>query len=172
MRAYIMCGPIGSGKSYVADALYRHMPILNPDDHMPEGEEWTRKASNQAWDRIHRLIREYAGINIEFVIDSSQALRISRRRLTQYIRQVAPSYEIICVFVNAPFEECKKRNRLRRRTVSEKHLREYYDSVMKNPPSREDGYDKIVVVDNSPYPGNNDTLWKTSEPWPEEWYHV
>lgn len=169
MIAYVMCGPIGSGKSFIAHSLYKHLPILNPDDYV-ENEEWTREKSNEAWDLIHEKIKNLTSINIEFVVDSAQALQISRRRLTQYIRQVAPGFEIVCVFVKTPLEECKRRNRLRRRTVPEKQLEEYYNTIMSNPPSRDDGYDRVVVVDNTTYPGNNTALWRTKEPWPERWY--
>ena len=167
-----MCGPIGSGKTFVADSLYGHLPRLNPDNFMPDDQiEWTRRASNSAWDTIHEKIKDYTSINLDFVVDSSQALQISRRRLTQYIRQVAPSYSIVCVFVKTPFEQCRIRNSYRDRVVPEKQLAEYYENIMNNPPSRRDGYDRIIVVDNKEYSGNTLSLWKTKERWPKDWYH-
>jgi len=171
MFAYIMCGPIGSGKSHVAKTLYGHLPQLNPDDLMPKGE-WTREKSNAAWDEIHRRIEAMVGIGLEFVVDSAQALQVSRRRLTQYIRQVAPSYKIVCVFVNTPYKKCARNNRLRDRVVPEDKLKEYYDNVMNSPPSRDDGYDEVIVVNNALYSGNYGEVWKSEKPWPEGWYHV
>jgi predicted kinase len=166
-----MCGPIGSGKTYIANSLYGHLPRFNPDE-MMQDTTWDRKNTNKIWDEIHRKIKDYSGINLDFCIDSAQALRISRQRLTQYIRQVAPSYEIICIFVKTPFHECKRRNALRGRRVPDDKFLEYYRSVMDCPPSRADGYDKIIVVDNSTYPDKALIPWRTSEPWPEGWYHV
>ena len=167
-----MCGPIGSGKSYVAESLYRHLPKLNPDDFMPKHQEWTRQGSNAAWDEVHTRIRKFSELNLEFVVDSAQALEVSRRRLCQYIREVAPQYDIVCVFVKTPFDQCMQRNATRERTVSGKQLKEYYNNIMDNPPSRADGYDKVVVVDNATYKGNNVPLWETKDAWPEKWYYA
>lgn len=172
MIAYIICGPVGSGKTYIANSLYGHLPQLNPDNFMDTESNWSRKESNSAWDKLHEKIENYAAINMEFVVDSAQALQLSRRRLTQFIRQVAPQYKIVCVFVKAPFEECKKRNQQRIRVVPNDQLREYYDTIINNPPSRADGYDRVVVVDNTEYSGNTDELWMTQEEWPKDWYHV
>lgn len=171
MIAYIICGPIGSGKSYIANKLYSHLPIFDPDNYTDKLEDWSRKGSNAAWDLIHEKIKNYSSINLSFVVDSAQALRISRRRLTQYIRQVAPVYKIVCVFVKSPFEECRRRNKQRVRVVPDDTFKEYYDTVMNEPPSRDDGYDDVVVVDNSEYAGNNKELWTTKELWPTGWYH-
>ena len=173
MIAYIMCGPIGSGKTHIAKSLYGHLPHFNPDDFMPMDKvEWTRKDSNSAWDLVHSKIKEYSGINLDFVVDSAQALPISRRMLTQYIREVAPSYKIVCIFVKTPFGECLYRNSTRDRIVPKDKMLEYYNNVMDNPPSRADGYDTVVVVDNSAYYGNEVGLWKTKSRWPKGWYHV
>lgn len=166
--AYLMCGPMGSGKSYIASRFRQlDLPIFNPDD---QSGIFSRNTAHDAWDAIHRSIKNCLDIPMSFILDSSLALEISRRRITQFIRQVNPNCHIICIFVTAPFQQCVKRNRSRKRNVPINTLREYYDNVMNNPPSRSDGFDEIIVVDNSEYPGNNDKLWTTSEPWPQDWY--
>ena len=165
-----MCGAPGSGKSHIAKKLYGHLPILDPDNFI-DGE-WSREKANDAWDIIHDKIANYTSINLEFVVDSSQRHMVSRRYLTQYIRQVAPSYEVICVCVKTSLPTCHKRNMERDRMIPEKVLDGYWTDIYEYGPTRNDGFDWVVVVDGEDYKGNKSETWTTKERWPEGWYRA
>ena len=164
---YIMCGPMGSGKSYVSQNLFGHLQILNPDDFRTG--EFNRNNAHDAWDSVHKKIREILTTGNSFVIDSSMALQISRRRITQFIRQYS-SYKIVCVFVKVNLGTCLVRNLERGRTEKSKVIKQYYENIMNNPPSKFDGFDEIITVDNFNRNDYTSLCWTTDEPWPEGWY--
>jgi predicted kinase len=169
-KVYIMCGCPGSGKTFVANMLFDHLPILNPDDYM-DSNNWTKEKSNEAWDALHEDIKIFCEAKATFVIDTVGATELKRRRLTQLIRQENPEVEIVCLFIETPKDICKQRNRQRDRTIDEKKLDNYYRHVMSKPPTKADGFDLVIPIDGDDYFGNNMLTWKTDEPWPEGWYH-
>lgn len=159
---------MGSGKSYIAQELFSHLLILNPDNFM-DAQNFSRESAHLAWDMIHSLIKQHLVNKSSFVLDSSMALSISRKRITQYIREIEPDCKIICIYLEVDLEDCIIRNSCRERVVCNKKIKEYWQNIVDNPPSKHDGFDEIIMIDNS-YRWNEGDVWKTTAPWPQNWY--
>lgn len=57
-------------------------------------------------------------------------------------------YNIICVYWDLPIDECKKRNKSRNNVVPEDVIDRMYASIRENPPSNEEGFDDIIVINS------------------------
>ena len=56
------------------------------------------------------------------------------------------NYRVLCVFFNTPLDVCLSRNKNRSRVVPEDVIRNMHNNITLNPPTKEEGFDDIIVV--------------------------
>lgn len=57
-------------------------------------------------------------------------------------------YKVIGIHFNVPIKVCLKRNASRTRNVPEDVIERMYNSIQENPPTKEEGFDDIIVINS------------------------
>jgi predicted kinase len=57
-------------------------------------------------------------------------------------------YKIIAIYFDIPFKMCLQRNTLRTRKVPEDVIERMYASIHANPPTKDEGFDDIIVINS------------------------
>lgn len=170
---YIVGGSLASGKTFLAKLLFSHLDYVAPDQFMPSGK-WTKQKSDVAWDKTHEAIAKKIKQKKTFVLDHAAFSPKTRRKLVKFIHQKSNrSYIIIFIHVKSSLKDCMKRNRGRgKHKESEQQIKKYFNRIKRHPPSKEDGYDYIITIDNSIRDDENEKPTIDKEEWKEKWYHT
>jgi predicted kinase len=147
-----MIGAIGSGKTTYARRLAKesNLVYLSPDDYWDRSSihEFSDEISIESWARIYARIYQCIKRGQDFIVDSAQRNRRSRRELTGVIKSMAHGeYKITGIFLKRDYDECLAGVRTRKESVPEEKICEYYESLQKEPPTLGDGFDEIIEVD-------------------------
>jgi predicted kinase len=150
-ECYIMIGPIGAGKTTYAKELAREAALiyLCPDDHWDRTRSgrYSDETSIQTWGRIYDQIYQCIKRRRNFVLDSAQVRRSSRREITGVIRTVSRgTYRVKAVHMQCDLQRCLQGVRSRRDLVPEEKVREYFEVLQRELPDLDDGYDEIITV--------------------------
>ncbi len=151
-RCFIMIGPLGAGKTTFAKRFCeeRGLVYLSPDDHWDRSKlrEYSNEISINAWGNVYAQIYECIKREQEFLVDTAQRERRSRREITGIIRSMSHGeYKITGIHVKRDLGQCLESVRGREEIVPDERVREYYDSLQQQPPDPGDGYDEIIEVD-------------------------
>lgn len=166
-----MCGALRSGKTHIAKLLFKNIRYVSPDMFLEHGK-WTKEKSDRAWDKTHDVIKKHILNKEDFVVDTASARGIVRQKLVQFIRQISSEYKIICIYVKCPLGDCIIRYKKRKeKRESEEQIKKYFKFVEENPPSKKDGYDEIITIDNSIRYDEDDKPQVLPGEWKEGWYH-
>lgn len=68
-----------------------------------------------------------------------------RKRVISFAKQAG--YNTVCVFWNLPKSVCLSRNKARQRVVPEHVIENMCNNLQANPPTKEEGFDDIIVID-------------------------
>jgi len=147
-----MIGPLGAGKTTFAKRFCeeRGLVYLSPDDHWDRSKlrEYSNEISINAWGNVYAQIYECIKREQEFLVDTAQRERRSRREITGIIRSMSHGeYKITGIHVKRDLGQCLESVRGREEIVPDERVREYYDSLQQQPPDPGDGYDEIIEVD-------------------------
>jgi len=170
---YIIAGSLASGKTQIAQLLFSHLDYISPDQFRQSGK-WTKQKSDIAWDKTHTMIEKKIKQGKNFVLDTAQARRINRIKLTKFINQKSKGeYIIILIHIKSPLRDCLERNNKRgKHKEKEQQVRKYFNIIKRNPYSKKDGYDYIVTMDNSIRKDKNEKPTIDKEEWRKKWYHT
>lgn len=150
-RCYVMVGAIGAGKTTYAKELAQleALVYLSPDDFWDRSrvDEYSDQIQIDVWGSIYSQMYQLIKQRRDFVLDSAQVRRSSRREVTGVIRSIAgDDYRLAAILVQCDLERCLARVRSRGEFVPEERIQAYYKVLMEEPPSLDDGYDEIILV--------------------------
>ena len=128
-----MIGVQGAGKSTFCKKHLSDYEYVNLD---------TLKARDKEEKLVKKLFRE----GKSFVVDNTNRLKSDRER---YIPMAnAKDYKIVGYYLEPDLKACLRRNKNRSRKVPENVIREYYNIVLNNRPTYDEGFDEIYTVIN------------------------
>lgn len=155
LKCYLTVGCLASGKTKIAKeiATKEHLIYLNPD------EFWDRKSIKEysppiwinAWSEVYKRVYQAIKNEQSFIIDSIQKNHVVRKEIINVIRSIAHNQcEIIGMWVKTDLDKCIERNKIREDSVPEEEIIKVYNIIQQEPPSlEEDGYDRIIEVENN-----------------------
>lgn len=130
---YVMCGIPGSGKSTKSRQLAEEYGLTRFSfDEMRCYT--TRQFASHAVASLHD------GKSV--VLDSTHLREAGRKVILQAVENI-PCRKV-CVFMNTPLEECKRRNANRTARVSDRMIDSMYSTMQ--PPALSEGWDEIIVI--------------------------
>ena len=97
-------------------------------------------------DKEEKLVKKLFREGKSFVVDNTNRLKSDRER---YIPMaMAKDYKIVGYYFEPDLKACLRRNKNRSRKVPENVIREYYNIVLNNRPTYDEGFDEIYTVIN------------------------
>lgn len=141
----------GAGKTtHLSEFALNHGLIrLSPDDIRERllGDYRDNTQNMLVWQRLYSQIRAVLrGGSV--VVDGSGTNPLYRRQDIELYRSWGAERVIGVVFA-APIEVALARNAKREKPVPEEGIRHFYELLMEFPPSVEDGFDEVYVVDTA-----------------------
>ena len=151
LECYIMIGPLGVGKTTYAKAFARERALayLCPDDHWDRLQisHYSDEISIPVWGHLYDQIYQCIRRSENFILDSAQSTRGSRREVAGVIRSMSRGRcKITAIHLESSLEQCLRGARSRPDRVPPEMVREYYEMLQKEPPALADGYDELIVV--------------------------
>lgn len=142
----MMCGLVGSGKSYKAQELAKEYDaeIFSSDELRIElyGDVNHQTDNDKLFIELHRRIKECLKSGKSAIYD---ATNISYKRRMAFLAELKNiPCEKICVVMATPYEECLKRNAERERKVPEEVIKRMYMNI--SIPYWYEGWDDIQIV--------------------------
>lgn len=128
-----MIGIQGAGKTTFCKTRLSDYEYVNLD---------TLKTRDNEEKLVKKLFRE----DKSFVVDNTNRFKSDRER---YIpTAIAKGYKIVGYYFEPDLKACLRRNRKRSRKVPENVIKEYYNIVLNNRPTYDEGFDEIYTVIN------------------------
>lgn len=128
-----MIGIQGAGKTTFCKTRLSDYEYVNLD---------TLKTRDNEEKLVKKLFRE----GKSFVVDNTNRFKSDRER---YIpTAIAKGYKIVGYYFEPDLKACLRRNRKRSRKVPENVIKEYYNIVLNNRPTYDEGFDEIYTVIN------------------------
>lgn len=128
-----MIGIQGAGKTTFCKTCLSDYEYVNLD---------TLKTRDNEEKLVKKLFRE----GKSFVVDNTNRFKSDRER---YIpTAIAKGYKIVGYYFEPDLKACLRRNRKRSRKVPENVIKEYYNIVLNNRPTYDEGFDEIYTVIN------------------------
>lgn len=129
----MMIGIQGAGKTTFCKTRLSDYEYVNLD---------TLKTRDNEEKLVKKLFRE----GKSFVVDNTNRFKSDRER---YIpTAIAKGYKIVGYYFEPDLKACLRRNRKRSRKVPENVIKEYYNIVLNNRPTYDEGFDEIYTVIN------------------------
>jgi len=130
MRAYILCGAPGAGKSsYAAKLAEReNAVVISGDDIRAEiyGDEATQGQWSEIWERIEEMVSECCGMDV--IIDGTHCRRDYRDETIALLRSYGYD-QIEAVVIDTPLDRCIMQNATRQRGVPRHVVVEMHKSL-------------------------------------------
>ena len=156
---FMMMGLPGSGKSSYAESIVLSdgVPKIHSSDALRKelyGDENSQEHNNDIFCELHKRIKEDLRNGVSVVYD---ATNINKKRRMAFLKELSniPCHRV-CIEVMTPYEQCVEQNNKRERKVPGGAI----FRMLKNwqPPSYDEGWNKIVTVFNDITPSTNWTL--------------
>lgn len=141
-NVFILVGLPASGKSTKAKELPGN--ILSSDTIRAElyGNEEEQGNPKEVFDTLYRRMETLLCLDESVIIDATNINRWERSRAIEIAKRFPRVRNIICINIDTPLEECKRRNQARERKVPEF----VYDRMMHKyeAPSYDEGFTSIL----------------------------
>lgn len=151
MKVIVGIGVPGCGKTTYLKPLAKELSLkyINPDDIREEitGDATNHSKELEVWNLVHSRLIE-ALKNRGAIVDATFTKIKDRRQLINLCRQNGAT-EIIAYWFNLPLETCIERNNNRQRAVPEIAIKKMHNRLNLNPPTTDEGFDKIVLINNA-----------------------
>ena len=148
MKVISGIGVPGCGKTtYLKPfAQAKGMVYISPDEIREEltGDASDHTREMDVWRIAHERLKE-ALASKDVVIDATYSKKRDRRELIERSRE-AGAAEVIGYWFDTPLATCVERNQGRSRIVPEAVLAAMYRRLQLNPPTTEEGFDRIVKI--------------------------
>lgn len=148
MKVIAGIGVPGCGKTtYLKPfAGAKGMVYISPDEIREEltGDARDHTREVDVWRIVHERLKE-ALADKDVVVDATYSKARDRRELIDRARE-AGADEVIAYWFDTPIGTCIERNRGRSRVVPEIVIANMYRRLRSNPPTTEEGFDRIVKI--------------------------
>lgn len=144
----------GSGKSTILSRLSEETGVTRicPDDIRAEmtGSEMNQTVNREAWTEASRRAEELLGLGKSVIIDATHAEAWRRpEQIAMYRGYGAKS--VVALYFQIVLEIAKERNVARGREggrrVPDHAIERMYRAIKKAPPSIDEGFDQVIVLD-------------------------
>lgn len=144
-KIFVMCGLVGSGKSYKAKELAEQYDaqIFSSDTLREElfGDVNDQSNNTKLFEELHKRIKNCLREGKNTIYD---ATNINYKRRMSFLSELTNiPCEKICILMATPYEECLKRNAERERKVPEHVIKRMYMNF--NCPYNYEGWDEIQI---------------------------
>jgi predicted kinase len=133
MKAFLMCGAPGAGKTTYAKKLatLENAVVISGDDIRAELYGSAEIQSNwfEIWDRIDELVSEMCGMPV--ILDGTFYRKSYREEAVTLLSSYGYT-DIEVVVINPTLETCLKRNRERSRNVPEYVIKEMHNELQRS----------------------------------------
>lgn len=151
MLAIIGIGLPGCGKTTILKPLAKvnNLVYINADDIREEltGDPTNHAKDAEVWEELyHRIADGLMGRGV--VVDVTNTKLSDRRQMVSFARRNGAK-KIEGYFIKAPVETCMERNNKRHRVVPSAALNKMQRRLERNPPSLNEGFDGIEIIDNA-----------------------
>jgi predicted kinase len=121
---------------------------LCPDDVREEilGDAMDQSQNKEIWDEVRTRTAKYLNEGQTIVVDATFTNPEQRSHFLNYVREHGAD-RIQGVFVDAPTEVARERNKLRERKVPEFEIDRMAKNLQEHPPEVEDGFDSLFTID-------------------------
>ena len=141
----MMCGLVGSGKSYYAQELaQKYNANIHSSDAIREelsGDVNNQNINDLVFKTLHSRIKEDLKNGKNCIYDATNLSYKKRMSFLQELKNIECIK--ICIFMATPYEECLARNSARDRVVPEHVIKRMYMSF--DPPAYYEGWDSIRI---------------------------
>ncbi|PLS81281.1 hypothetical protein CYG49_02425 [Candidatus Saccharibacteria bacterium] len=149
-KAIIGIGIPGCGKTTLLKPLAEHEGLMyvNADDIRMEITGDPRNHTKELV--VYRIAHERAVAGIRgagVVFDGTYTRRRDRVSTIKLLRENGAK-QIVAYWIQAPLETCLVRNSTRSKVVPDAAIKKMHNRLNLNPPTPEEGFDEVVVIDN------------------------
>lgn len=143
---YVMIGPAGSGKSYVANRI-PHAAIDSTDmiRELMFGSAECQDNPKEVFEEAYIFAEDALCGGLDVVFDATNTTAFARKKLLTRVSGI--NHKNVAIFMNTPLEECKRRNALRKRKVPDAVIERQYEQMLKDAGSIPEQFDEIVIVE-------------------------
>ena len=143
---FVMVGPAGSGKSYVANRI-PHAAIDSTDmiRELMFGSAECQDNSEKVFEEAYIFAEDALCGGLDVVFDATNTTAFTRKKLLE--RMSGIDHKNVAIFMNTPLEECKRRNAQRKRRVPDDVIVRQYNQLIKEASSIPYQFDEIVIVE-------------------------
>lgn len=142
---YVMIGPAGSGKSYVANRIPH--AVLDSTDMIRElmfGSAECQDNPEKVFEEAYIFAEDALCGGLDVVFDATNTTTFARKKLLERVSGIC--HKNVAVFMNTSLKECKRRNALRKRKVPDAVIERQYEHMMRDAHSIPEQFDEIVIV--------------------------
>lgn len=142
-------GISGSGKTTVLSEVAEHLDItrISPDEIREEltGDEASQSVNAEAWNEAYRRVQASLELGRSAIVDATHAEAFRRPDTVEMYRSFGATAVVAAVF-DTPLEVAKERNAGRERVVPEYALERMHAALTREPVSKKEGFDEVIVV--------------------------
>jgi predicted kinase len=141
----ILVGPPGSGKSTYRKSHENNFVVLSCDSIR---ELFYKDASiqggSEVWDYFYYTLSQYVCNKENIIIDNTNCKQTYRNKIRKLLTE---DYSIIYVVFMTSLEECKRRNKARKRVVPESIIEAMYNNLHSNLGQLEqEGANEVIYI--------------------------
>jgi predicted kinase len=145
MELVLLIGIPGSGKSSYARALRKPTLSLDAIRRRLYGDASILGKSAETDRELRRALEALARQGKDAVLDATHVSQARRGRMIRLGRRLGYDH-IVGIWFKTPLHECLTRNRKRKRRVPDFVLYKMQHDLERQPPTRGEGFDELVVV--------------------------
>jgi dephospho-CoA kinase len=169
LKAIMMAGGPGSGKSYVLNLIQKNIyppPKATDSDRILEAKLKSAKlplklnpaekdiynlqmtTRNKAMAVNAQVLNQYLNGFLPIIIDGTG--KVLKRYLAQYDTLKSLGYDVMCVIVNTSLEVAQERNLQRTRSLPAPQIEEFWNMCQTNFPLIKEAIPNTLIVNNDP----------------------
>ena len=145
-------GAPGSGKTYILEQLANEfdIPRIGSDDIREEltGSASSQHINRQVFEVLNGRVEKRLQSGLSVIVDATHAEAWRRPNQISAYRNMGAN-TVIGIWITADFATCLHRNAERNRIVPELAVRKKHNALENMPPSAEEGFDEVVIIENN-----------------------
>jgi predicted kinase len=145
-------GAPGSGKTTVLEGLSEKTGVarISPDEIRAEltGSEINQSQNEKVWAEVYNRVRQHLEQRLSVIVDATHAEAFRRPKVVKTYREMGAT-AVLALLFHPPLGTVQKRNRERERVVPGYAVARIHGAITKQPPSKKEGFDRVIRVDQT-----------------------